>query len=94
LRRTPIATAGTLTKLYVQTSTAQPATGSLVCTVRKNSVDQALTLTIAAGSAAGVFSDLVNSMTVAQGDLMGMKFQNNATTVSANVLSNQVILSI
>ena len=94
LRRTPIATAGTLTKLYVQTSSAQPATGSLVCTVRKNSVDQALTLTIAAGSAAGVFTDLVNSVSVAQGDLMGMKFQNNATTTSANVLSNQVLLAI
>jgi len=94
LRRTPIATAGTLTKLYVQTSSAQPATGSLVCTVRKNSTDQALTLTIAAGSAAGVFTDLVNSVTVAAGDLMGMKFQNNATTVSGNVLSNQVLLTI
>jgi hypothetical protein len=94
LRRTPIATAGTLTKLYVQTSSAQPATGSLVCTVRKNSTDQALTLTIAAGSAAGVFTDLVNSVTIAVGDLMGMKFQNNATTVSGNVLSNQVLLTI
>jgi len=93
LRRTPIATGGALTKLYVQTSTAQPATGSLVCTVRKNSVDQSLTLTIAAGSAAGVFTDLVNSVTVAAGDLLGMKFQNNATGVSANVLSNQVQLS-
>ena len=94
LRRTPIATAGTITKLYVQTSTAQPATGSLVCTVQKNSVDQALTLTIAAGSAAGVFTDLVNSVSVVAGDLLGMKFVNNATTVSANVLSNQVILTI
>jgi len=95
LRRTPIASGGTLTKLYVQTSTAQPGTGSLVCTVRKNSVDQALTLTIAAGSAAGVFTDLVNSVSVAAGDLLGMKFQNNApATVSANVLSNQVIITI
>jgi hypothetical protein len=94
LRRTPIATAGTLTRLFIQTSSAQPATGSLVCTVRKNSVDQALTLTIAAGSAAGVFTDLINSVSVAAGDFMGMKFQNNATTVSANVLSNQVILTI
>ena len=94
LRRTPIAAAGTLSKLYVQTSTAQPGTGSLVCTVRKNSVDQALTLTIAAGSAAGVFTDLVNSVSVVAGDLLGMKFVNNApATVSANVLSNQVILT-
>ena len=94
LRRTPIPTAGTLSRLYVQTSSSQPATGSLVCTVRKNSVDQALTLTIAAGSAAGVFTDLVNSVSVAAGDLLGMKFQNSATTVSANILSNQVQLTI
>jgi len=95
LRRTPIGVAGTLSKLYVQTSTAQPGTGSLVCTVRKNSVDQALTLTIAAGSAAGVFTDLVNSVSVVAGDLLGMKFVNNApAAVSANVLSNQVILTI
>jgi hypothetical protein len=94
VRRTPIISAGTLTRLYLQTSSAQPATGSLICTVRKNSVDQALTLTIAAGSAAGVFTDLVNSVSVAQGDLVGMKFQNNATSVSANVLSNQVLLAI
>jgi hypothetical protein len=94
VRRTPMISAGTLTRLYLQTSSAQPATGSLICTVRKNSVDQALTLTIAAGSAAGVFTDLVNSVSVAQGDLVGMKFQNNATSVSANVLSNQVLLVI
>jgi hypothetical protein len=93
VRRTPMVTSGTLSRLYVQTSAAQPATGSLVCTVRKNSVDQALTLTIAAGSAAGVFTDLVNTVSVVAGDLMGMKFQNNATTVSANVLTNQIQLT-
>jgi hypothetical protein len=76
------------------TSTAQPATGSLVCTVRKNSVDQALTITIAAGSAAGVFSDLVNSVSVVVGDQMGMKFVNNATGTSAAILNNQVLLTI
>jgi hypothetical protein len=94
VRRTPMITAGTLTRFYVQTSSAQPASGSLVCTVRKNSVDQALTLTIAAGSATGVFTDLVNSVTVAVGDQMGLKFQNNATAVSANILTTQVLLSI
>jgi hypothetical protein len=94
VRRTPMITNGTLTRLYVMTSTAQPATGSLVCTVRKNSVDQALTLTIAAGSAAGVFSDLVNSVSVVVGDQMGMKFVNNATGTSAAILNNQVLLTI
>jgi hypothetical protein len=94
VRRTPMITNGTLTRLYVMTSTAQPATGSLVCTVRKNSVDQALTITIAAGSAAGVFSDLVNSVSVVAGDQMGMKFLNNATGTSAGILNNQVLLTI
>jgi hypothetical protein len=94
VRRTPMITNGTLTRLYVMTSTAQPATGSLVCTVRKNSVDQALTITIAAGSAAGVFSDLVNSVSVVVGDQMGMKFVNNATGTSAGILNNQVLLTI
>ena len=94
VRRTPMITNGTLTRLYVMTSTAQPATGSLVCTVRKNSVDQALTITIAAGSAAGVFSDLVNSVSVVVGDQMGMKFLNNATGTSAGILNNQVLLTI
>jgi hypothetical protein len=87
-------TAGTLTRLYVMTNTAQPATGSLVCTLRKNSVDQALTITIAAGSAAGVFTDLVNAVSVVAGDLVGMKYVNNATTVSAALLNNQVQLTI
>ena len=94
VRRTPMITNGTLTRLYVMTSTAQPATGSLVCTVRKNSIDQALTITIAAGSAAGVFSDLVNSVSVVVGDQMGMKFLNNATGTSAGILNNQVLLTI
>ena len=94
VRRTPMITNGTLTRLYVMTSTAQPATGSLVCTVRKNSVDQALTITIAAGSAAGVFSDLVNSVSVVAGDQMGIKFVNNATGTSAGILNNQVLLTI
>ena len=94
VRRTPMITNGTLTRLYVMTNTAQPATGSLVCTVRKNSTDQALTLTIAAGSAAGVFTDLVNSVSVVVGDQMGMKFVNNATSTSAAILNNQVLLTI
>jgi hypothetical protein len=76
------------------TNTAQPATGSLVCTLRKNSVDQTMTITIAAGSAAGVFTDLVNSVSVVAGDQMGTKFQNNASTTSAAILNNQVLLTI
>jgi hypothetical protein len=93
-RRTPILSNGTISKLYIMTNTAQPATGSLVCTLRKNSVDQALTVTIAAGSAAGVFTDLVNSVSVTAGDQIGMKFVNNATGTSAAILNNQALFTI
>jgi hypothetical protein len=94
VRRTPMITSGVMTRLYVMTNTAQPASGSLVCTLRKNSVDQALTITIAAGSAAGVFTDLVNSVSVAVGDQIGMKYQNNATAVSSTIIHNQILLTI
>jgi len=94
VRRTPMITSGVMTRLYVTTNSAQPASGSLVCTLRKNSVDQALTITIAAGSAAGVFTDLVNSVSVAVGDQMGMKYQNNATAVSSTIIHNQILLTI
>ena len=94
VRRTPMVTNGTLSRLYIMTNTAQPATGSLICTLRRNSVDQSMTITIAAGSAAGVFTDLVNSISVVAGDQIGMKFQNNATTLSAAILNNQALLTI
>jgi hypothetical protein len=94
VRRTPMITNGTITRLYVMTNTAQSATGSLVCTLRKNSVDQSLTITIAAGSAAGVFTDLVNAVSVVAGDQIGMKFVNNATAISAAILNNQALLTI
>jgi len=41
----------TMSRFYVTTLTAQPGTGSLVLTMRKAGVSQALTITIAAGSA-------------------------------------------
>jgi hypothetical protein len=94
VRRTPMITSGVMTRLYVTTNSAQPASGSLVCTLRKNSVDQALTITIAAGSAGGIFTDLVNSVSVAVGDQMGMKYQNNATAVSSTIIHNQILLTI
>jgi hypothetical protein len=94
VRRTPMITSGVMTRLYVTTNTAQPASGSLVCTLRKNSVDQALTITIAAGSAAGVFTDLVNSVSVVAGDQIGMKYVNNATAASSTIIHNQILLTI
>lgn len=84
-------TAGTFKNLYIYTVTSQAATGSLVITVRINGVDSALTLTIAAGSAPGVFSNLINSVTYAAGDRVTLKVVNNATlTASAQINSTSI----
>lgn len=86
-----MAKAGTFKNLYIYTVTSQPATGSCVITVRINGVDSALTLTIAAGSAPGVFSNLINSVNYAAGDRVTLKVVNNATaTASAQINSTSI----
>lgn len=79
--------AGTLKTLYVTTLSTQDASGDLVVTVRKNGAGTALTTTISAGSAAGVFTDLSNSVTVAAGDKISIELANAATAASARVVS-------
>lgn len=74
---------GTLANLTVVTESAQPATGSLVIMIRKNRADTALTLTIAANAAAGMFSDNTHSVAVAQGDKIAIKLTNNAALLAS-----------
>jgi hypothetical protein len=73
----------TFTEIRVRTFSTQSATGSLVFTLRKNGVDQ-FSLTIAAGSAAGVYT-ATSSFSVVAGDLINWKIRNNATATSANI---------
>ena len=88
-----VPTSGTVKNLYVRTFTAQPATGSLVLTVRKNGADTALTITVPASSAANkTSSDTVNSFAVSAGDRISMKIKNNAAAASANVLNYSFIV--
>lgn len=75
----------TLDKFYVYTTTAQTALNSLVITLRKNSVNQSITITLAAGSGAGTYSDLTHSVSCAAGDLISVEFVNNANTASATI---------
>lgn len=82
-----VAQPGTVRNFYVTTGTAQPGTGSLVITLRKNGVDQTVAITIAAGAAAGNFSDTSNSFTVAAGDILVIKLVNSATAGSALLLA-------
>lgn len=84
--------AGTVSMLYVRTSTAQPSTGSLTFTVTKNGVASTIVATIAANAAAGQASDLTHSFTVAAGDEVEIVIQNNATSTSAAVRYASLLL--
>jgi len=85
----------TVSKFYIRIFTAQPASGALVLTVRKNQVDTAVVTTIAAGSAAGTEANSgVASATFAEADDMGIKCQNLATATSANILSVSIMTEI
>lgn len=87
----------TLSDMYtMHYSTAQPATGSQVFTVRKNGVDTALAITIAAGSAPTTtpYSNLANSVSFAVGDKFAVRRVNNATTTggAVNGLSFKMVI--
>jgi hypothetical protein len=89
-RRIIICNNMTLKNFYVYTSTAQPATGSHVLTILKNGVATGITITIASGSAAGLFSDTTNSESFAQGDAISIQAINNAATNSGTIVSLQI----
>ena len=77
----------TVKNFVVKTTNNQSATGSQVLTIFKNSSATAITITIAAGSAAGTFSDRTNSATFANDDRICMESINNATATGATVNS-------
>lgn len=90
-----IPNACTLSNFYVRIFTAQPGTGSLVFTVRKDGVDTSVVVTIAAGSAAGTEANSgATSATFAAGDNLSMKVVNNATATSANVHNTSAMITI
>jgi len=84
----------TLSKLYFTTATPQPATGSLVVTLRKNNADTSLVITIAQGSAANFFPNLVNSVSFTAGQYASIKVVNNASTASAAVNCVSIMVTI
>jgi hypothetical protein len=84
-RQTPVPLDGLAHTLFFQTTTAQPASGSLVVTVFRNGAATGLTITIAAGEAAGYFHNTTGSFAALDGDTFDIEFKNNATGVSAAV---------
>lgn len=93
LRRVIIPTACTISRFYTVTNSSQSATGSMTLTIRKNNADTVLVITIAAGSAAGIYSNTANTVSFAAGDAMAIKFVNNATATSASIISVSAFLS-
>jgi hypothetical protein len=83
-----------LSRLHFHTGTTQPGSGTLVITLRKNLVDTALVITIAAGAAANFYSNLVNSVAFSSGDRCSVKVVNNASAASASVVGISVMVSI
>lgn len=75
----------TFKNFYVNLIGPQPASGNLVITVRKNNVNQAVTITVPAGGAAAQYSDTSNSFSAAAGDLVTYEVVNNASAVSGNI---------
>lgn len=71
---------GTISEMRIWSNSPQPATGSAVYTLRKNGAATGLTVTIAASDPAGVYSDLVNTVTFVEGDYFTTEGLNNATS--------------
>ena len=95
LRLFIIPQASTFSRLYVKITSNQVAGGSLVFTIRKNSVDTAIVATIAAGSAGGTeVSNTANSVSFAAGDDLSIKIQNNAGATSATVGNISIMVEI
>ena len=81
----PVPTACTFSNFYFRIYTAQPATGSLVLTLQKNGVDTAISITIASGSAIGIYTDTTNSVSFAAGDTWQLKIVQNATSGTSSL---------
>jgi hypothetical protein len=91
--KVPAPYAGTVRNFRVQVQ-AQPASGSLVFTLRKNNADTAITATQAAGASAALLADTTNSVSVAAGDFLSLKVANNATGASAGIRGFSVELAV
>jgi len=81
----PFLMAGTLVGFGIQLGSAQPASGSLVITLRFNGGSSSLTFTIPAGSAAGDYSNLVNTQAFTATDDYNCMVVNNAAASSGRI---------
>jgi hypothetical protein len=82
--------AGTLRNLFVRHNTANGNGNNVVYTVFKNGVATAITVTLATG-AIGQASDLVNTVALAQGDVVNITAVKAATIANGNLQSIAVM---
>lgn len=82
--------AGTWKNMYIRTSATQPASGSLVFALHINNTTSSISITIAAGSAAGTFSDTTNTATTSAGDLVVWEMVNNASAASTSITGGNI----
>lgn len=94
LRMIPTPQNCSFSRFYFYIISNQPATGSLVITLRKNQVDTALAITIAAGSVSGRYSNVATSVAFASNDWSSVKIQNNASSASAVTASLSIMITI
>lgn len=81
--RIPLPVACTISDMYVRTTATMNASASLAVTMFKNGSATALTLTIAGGSAAGIYSNTANSVTYAVGDGWNIEYKNVGSAAAA-----------
>lgn len=85
----------TMSKFYVRMFSAQPATGSLTFTLRKNLADTSVIVTIAAGSVAGTEANSGStSATYLAGDDCSIKVVNSSSSTSGQIHNVSIMIEI
>ena len=90
--RTPMPVDCTMSKLTINTYSAQGADGSLVCDIYVNGSATAVSVTIPASSPAGAYTDSVNSVAISAGDFVSIRLTNNASTLT-NLSTSSVLIT-
>ena len=92
IRQVPVPIGGTIRQFYIYTSTAQPASGTYILTIRKNGTSNTTAITLAANAPAGVYNTNITS-TVSAGDLLSVQLTNNATGASATLRGFSIFIT-
>ena len=90
-RQTAFPIASTAQNMYVKTNASQSATGSLVISLTIATTPSALSVTVAAGSAIGTFSNTSSAVAVAAGNLLTYEIKNNATRPVSVQIDKKII---